>query len=145
MDAASWLIVESLSNWRVDRINGFTHFGIPQRFEKLASGMEAGDRLFTYVSGKSCFADIRKIIRKGVRRLPMGGDYELSLPLCIDTAPDLVLDPDHWVPVRDLKDRLTMTRDHTNWSQVFRVTLRRMHPADAVLIDRELNARAASA
>jgi hypothetical protein len=94
-EITNWLIVESFANWEVDFANNFSYFGLTARFEKLAKEMKPGDLLFTYVTVKSCFSDIRQLTKAGPRRLPMGGDYEISLPLCIDTAPELVLDPKH--------------------------------------------------
>jgi hypothetical protein len=81
-----WLIVETLPNWKVDQKNQFSYFGLTERFFRLNHDeIKLGDRLFAYVTGNSSFADIREVVKDGIRNLPMGGDYERSFPYCIDT------------------------------------------------------------
>jgi hypothetical protein len=141
---ADWLIVESIANWQVDSRNRFSYFGITKRFEKLASSMVPGDRLFTYVTGKSSFSDIRRVTKAGVRNLRGGGDYELSLPLCIDTEEVLVLRPADWLPVREIKDQLVLTKSvesSKGRGQIFRHTPRLLDPKDASLLETKLRER----
>lgn len=141
MHRTDWLIVESPSNWAVDRKNEFAHFGLPERFFYRREHFRAGDNLFTYVTGKSCFSDIREITKSGVRKLPMGGDYERSLPYCLDTKPVLVLEENRWLPVLDVKDKLKMTSQHSNWGLLFRSTPRKLDPSDAELLREFLTER----
>ena len=105
-----WLIVETLPNWKVDQKNQFSYFGLTERFFRLNHDeIKLGDRLFAYVTGNSSFADIREVVKDGIRNLPIGGDYERSFPYCIDTKPVLTLPPETWVSIHDLKDRLKLT------------------------------------
>src|ERR1041385_2285787 len=142
VQTANWLIVESLTNWQVDHANQFSYFGVTKRFEKkLTAELKSDDLLFTYVTGRCCFADIRRATKPGIRRLPMGGDYELSLPLCIDTAPALILEPEQWLPIGEIRDRLELTAGKKYWGQVFRSAPRQLDPKDAALLTRALHLR----
>jgi hypothetical protein len=100
-----------------------------------------GDRLFAYVTGKSSFSDIRQVVKHGLRKLPMGGDYELSLPYCIDTKPILILPPEKWVSIHDVKDRLKLTSGQAHWGNVFRSAPRRLDKADTALLADVLTAK----
>ena len=135
---SSWLIVETYPNWEVDRKNNFTYFGLTGRFEKLAKQIKPGDFLFTYVTGESCFSDVRKLTKPGPRPLKMGGDYDKALPICIDTAPVLVLERHKWIPISTLHDRLSLTAGKKYWSSYFRGALRLLGTRDAAILREKL-------
>ncbi len=143
-ETADWLIVESYPNWLIDQRNNFSYFGITARFEKLVSTMKVGDRLFTYVTGKSCFSDIRQVAKTVPRKLPMGGDYEQSLPLCIDTKLLFALPLDQWVPIKTVVQDLVLTRDKVHWGQVFRSAPRRLEPRDGAYLRKIITSRHSS-
>jgi hypothetical protein len=141
METTDWLIVETLPNWKVDQRNQFSYFGLTRRFFRLKDEIKKGHRLFAHVTGKSSFADIRQVIKDGVRNLPTGGDYEVSLPYCIDTKPVLILPPEKWVSIHELKDRLKLTAGQRNWGHVFRSAPRRLDKADAAVLVEVLTAK----
>ena len=134
MARTNWLIIESLENWKVDEKNGFLHFGFTKRFYRLKDLIKAGDQLFTYVTGVRAFSDIREVTKDGLRTLPMGGDYERSLPYCIDTKVLLVLPRDSWLPIHDVKDQLNLTAGKKYWSMILRAAPRRIEEDDAELL-----------
>jgi hypothetical protein len=72
----------------------------------------------------------------------MGGDYEMSLPYCIDTKPFLVLPRDKWVSVHDVKDHLKLTFGQKYWGQVLRAAPRVLEKADAAFLTSSLQERA---
>jgi hypothetical protein len=134
MARTNWLIIESLANWKVDKKNGFSHFGFTKRFYRLKDLIKAGDHLFTYVTGIRAFSDIREVTKDGLRDLPRGGDYELSLPYCIDTKPLLILPQDGWLSIHEVKDRLKLTAGQKHWGQVLRAAPRQLEKVDADLL-----------
>jgi predicted RNA-binding protein len=141
METKDWLIVESFPNWKVDEKNRFCYFGLTERSSRQKEHIKAGDRLFAYVVGKSSFSDIREVIKDGVRQLPRGGDYETSLPYCIDTKPVLVLPPKNWVSIHEVKDNLKLISGQSNWGYLLRMALRRLEKSDAALLTKMLAAR----
>lgn len=144
-ELSDWLIVESYSNWSKDHQRGFSYFGILNRFAKrLAVEMKTGHRLFTYVTGRSAFADIRIITRDGIRRAPLGDHYDDFVPYLVDTKPDTILPPDKWVSVKELKESLQITAGKIHWSHQFRVSPQWLDPRDAALLEKEIKSAAAS-
>ena len=138
----NWLLIESFENWNIDCNNQFSYFGFKESREKAAGFIHAGDRIFIYVTGKSCFADIRTAAKTGPRRLRMGGNYIDTFPICIDTTPLITLKPDKWVPFSELRSQLSFTKDLADWRQVFRTTQRLLTKADASLIEEAIKRRA---
>jgi predicted RNA-binding protein len=135
-----WLLVERLENWEVDRKEGFRRFGLPARKQRLAEQMRKGDKLIFYVSsGLSQFADIREVSEDGVFALGTGGGYDTAFPLFIATTPRLTLDPDKWVPIRDLIPKLSITSSKNDWRQVMRTSLREISDEDAEIIIDAMN------
>ena len=91
----TWLAVERLENWEVDRSEGFRRFGIPSYLERRAKTVEVDDRVIFYVSsGISCFADIRRITSPTVGKLGLSGAYDEGFPFHISTEPVLSLERD---------------------------------------------------
>jgi hypothetical protein len=140
MDVTNYLIVESMTNWEIDKKNGFTYFGMTNRYIKLAAGIKPGDRLFAYVSGRMCFSDIRVVTKHGYHKLGIEGEYDRALPICIATAPLLTLQPNQWLPIAGLIDQLMLTkeRERKNWSKILQSTPRRIEPADAHIIETKM-------
>jgi hypothetical protein len=140
-----WLMVERLENWEVDRREGFRRFGIPEHKAKLASGVRSGDQLLFYVSsGISKLADIRKVTEDGLRKLPMGGDYDSAFPLFLSTAPQITLARPQWVPLHPLTEALALTRGKSDWRQIMRTSIRRLSDDDGRLLANTITAAARS-
>jgi predicted RNA-binding protein len=143
MSTTDWLIVETFDNWKVDKRHQFSYFGISERHFYLNEHIKAGDNLFTYVTRKSAFSDIREVTKDGLRPLPMGGDYQKSLPYCIDTKPALVLPPDKWVSIYELIRDLKFIGGQANWMLLFRSAPKRLEKADAMLLRNALSSKLA--
>lgn len=128
----TWLIVERLENWEVDRDSDFSRFGLPERLERRASEVRKGDRLVAYVSsGISAFADVRQATSDGVEKLRFGGDYDTAFPICIRTESLFSLDRPQWVPIRTLVSELSFTKGKRDWRQLMRNSLRLLSQSDA--------------
>jgi hypothetical protein len=83
--AQAWMIVERVENWEVDEANKFSFFGLPKRYRRLAGEIAKGDLVFTYVSsGRSAFADIRKVRDDGLRQLRVQS-YDAAFAFCFST------------------------------------------------------------
>lgn len=134
-EPTNWLLVERAENWEHDKKNGFTHFGIPDRKEKLGRSIKKSDLLFFYVSsGRSSFADVREASESGVSKLRLGGEYDTPFQWCVRTKPILTLAPEAWVSIKPLIEKLALTRGKKDWRQVMRCSLRKLEAKDAAYI-----------
>lgn len=130
-----WLLVERLENWEADSRDGFSKFGISDMRLALANQIRKGDLLIFYVSsGISSFADVRRATANGARKLSVGGKYDTAFPWALSTEPVLTLERAQWVPIKGLLSSLALTRGKTNWTHMFRTSLRRMDPDDGSVI-----------
>jgi hypothetical protein len=130
----SWLLVERIENWRIDKAEGFSRFGLPARKEKMAADIRKGDLLFFYVSsGISRFSDIRRATQDGYAQLRHGGEYDTAFPIALQTEPVLTLPEPTWLPFKEVADRLSFSKGK-DWRQIMRSSLRRLGEQDANLI-----------
>jgi hypothetical protein len=129
-----WLIVERYDNWRVDRANNFCHFGVADRKKATAMKIKPGDLLVGYVSGKSCFSDLRKVLSPPIIRLRLGGPYDAPFSIALSTEPLIIPPEENWIPVKELAARLSFL-NATDWRQSFRSSLRPIPEADGRLLE----------
>ena len=126
----SWMIVERLENWCADRDSGFTTIGFPDRYRNRLKQLREGDELIIYVASRiSAFADVREITGQATRQRngsSMVGRYDNIYPIIVKTKPKIVLDRAAWLPIQDLLDRLTFTRELKDWRNTVRLALRRL-------------------
>lgn len=137
--AHSWLIIERLENWQVDRAANFAMFGLSNRYKKSAERIEKDDLIFCYVSsGISAFSDIRVAQATGIKPLRRRTDYDAAFDFYISTAPHLVLERPHWLPLKSILHELDLTKDRAEWRQMFRTSLRLLTPHDGQLLKTQI-------
>src|SRR5262249_1509688 len=108
--ARAWLIVERLQNWKVDEENGFSFFGLSDRYRKISSEIAANDLIICYVSGgPRAFSDIRMVKESGLRELEKQS-YKSNFAYCFSTMPILVLPRKKWVPLEEVASELDLAR-----------------------------------
>ena len=138
----TWLIIERFDNWQVDSANKFAFFGISSRSENTARKVAKDDLLICYVSsGMSAFSDVRRVRETGIKSLRVYTDYDTALPSCILTEPFIVLDRENWLPAKEVIRHLALTKEHKDWRQLFRTTIRALSEADAHYLLKALQAR----
>lgn len=134
----TWMIVERLENWCADRDTGFTTIGFPDRYRNRLEQLQEGDELIIYVASRvSAFADLREITGRATRKRNgslMVGKYDNIYPIIIETKPIIVLERDAWLPIQNLLDRLTFTRELRDWRNTVRSALRKLEAEDARLL-----------
>lgn len=131
----TWLIVERIENWTVDKESNFDKFGFSSRLERRASQIEKGDTLIVYVSsGISSFSDIRRVTSEKLQKLKYGGDYDSAFPVCVQTESVFDLPRASWVPIKELVSTLSFTKNKADWRQVMRNSLRILEHSDAEII-----------
>jgi hypothetical protein len=135
--AQSWLIIERIENWEIDRAADFQYFGLSNRYRNTVANIAEKDLVFCYVSGQSAFADVRVVREAGLK--PMKIQYYFDdFPLYIATAPLLVLPREKWIPVKEVADQLEMTRDRKDYRAMFQMSIRRLSPHDATFLNGRL-------
>ncbi len=126
-----WIIVERLENWKADKKDNFTKFGLKNRNRQVASSIEKGDILISYISSRiSSFADIREATASGVAHLKSEDDYDTAFELYVATSPKLVLDRPKWLPVKEIVTSLELTMERKEWASLFRTSLRKLSEKD---------------
>lgn len=135
-----WLIVERYDNWIVDRKENFVRFGLPERKRTTAGKIKPSDLLVVYVSGKSCFSDIRRVLSPAIITLRFGGSYDAAFSFALSTESFVAPAEENWVPVKELAERLSFLSP-TDWRQSFRTSLRSIPEADGRLVEQVLRKR----
>lgn len=139
-----WLTVERAENWEVDKTEGFCRFGLSDRKRILASQIEPGDLIFTYISsGKSSLADMRRVRSPALVRLKHGGNYDSPYPLAISTEPLIWLPQEKWVRIKTLAAELSFIDIRRDWRQQMRSSLRLLLQSDATILETALRSAAA--
>mgnify|MGYP003565319095 CR=1 FL=1 len=137
-----WLICERPENWVIDKQQGFTRFGLKKRYKKSADKVNIGDFVFTYIGGKkSCLADIREIIAPGTKPFRSISDYDAAFDIFLETKPYLILPKENWIPFRQIKDKLEMTRGKEHWYHCFRASIRKISNFDGEKLLEEVKSR----
>lgn len=132
----NWLIVERYENWRADKANNFSFFGVPKRKVKLAQEIKKGDTLITYVSlGFSSFADLREVTSDSLIDIHEKHQYDDIFQSGIATRAIEVLDEDNWVPIKEgLLDSLSITKGKKNWGNTMYNPIKKLSEDDAALL-----------
>jgi hypothetical protein len=136
-DAHTWILTGSPANYAVTSELGFRLIGCKERRRRQALEMEPGDRIVLYLTQRMCFA---------ASVLVTGEMFEDSTPVWpgkpgkadpypwrLPTEPELVLEPERWLPAETLVDELAhigkWPREH--WKLAFQGQLRTISDADA--------------
>jgi len=139
----TWILTGSPANFAVTRELGFSVIGFKERRRRQALEMEAGDRIFFYITKVSAFAASATVVGELFEdREPIWPGKPGSpdqYPWRIPIAPELVLDEAEWIPaesmVGELEHIAKWPREH--WKLAFQGQLRTITPADSKkLVDR---------
>lgn len=130
-----WLIVERRENWEADFTSGFSLFGIPESKLGLASKINKGDILISYISsGISCFSDVRRVVSDKLQKTANKFMYDEPYPYYISTESVHYLPIENWIKVHDVIDKLGLTRNRKDWRQLFRASLRQLSDEDGIFL-----------
>ena len=147
--AQAWVLTGSLDNFIATRERDFGLIGLKERRRRLAEQVEAGDRIFFYVTGVQAFGGVVRVT---------GPMFEDRTPVWpgkpgradpyrwrFETEPVLTLDEERLVPAAELAGQLEHVRkwpaDH--WHLAFQGQLRAVSDADAELLERRIREAAA--
>ncbi len=141
--ARTWILTGSPANYAVTSELGFRLIGCKERHRRQALEMEVGDRIVLYLTQRMCFA--ASVLVAGDMfedRTPVwpgkpgrADPYPWRLP----TEPELVLEPERWLPAETLVEELAHIRKwpREHWKLAFQGQLRTISDTDAdVLLGR---------
>ena len=105
MNNKSWIIVESLNNWKEDKKNNFKLIGInPKKIKQKK--ISNGDIFFTYISKIKKFSDCRRVISVETHETPSNINYDKDFPNCIKTEIVKELKEENWLELKLLLNSL---------------------------------------
>jgi hypothetical protein len=138
-----WMIVERLENWEADQKNGFSFFGLSDRYRNIASQINKGDKVFCYVSSAiGAFSDIRVVRDSGIKQMSQDTlhIYNKHFAFCFTTSPLLVLPRGIWVPLSQLLSTLELTKDRAPPGQraLFQTSIRRLSTTDGETLEKAI-------
>ena len=146
--AKTWVLTGSLENFRATRDHGFQVIGAKERRRRMAERIEPADRIVLYITGLQAFAGIIRVT---------GGMYEDRsqiwpgkptgpdpYPWRFETAPEAVLEEDHFLPAVEIAQELEHVRKWPpqHWQLAFQGQLRTVSDADARLLERRIREHA---
>jgi hypothetical protein len=144
----TWILTGSPENFAATRERGFRLIGMKERRRNQALDMEPGDRIVFYLTQVGRFAGSAVIegemFEDRTKVWPGKPGNPDPYPWRFETAPEVVLDEEEWVPAEELKDELEHVRKWPaeHWRLAFQGQLRIVSDADAALLLDRLRAAA---
>jgi predicted RNA-binding protein len=149
--AKTWVLTGSLENFRATREHDFRVIGAKERRRRLAEQIEPGDRIVFYVTGVQAFAGIVRVTGEmyedRTKLWPGKPGKADPYPWRFETAPELVLDDDDFVPAAELVGELEHVRKWPaeHWQLAFQGQLRTVPDSDAALLEQRIREAAPAA
>ena len=140
---SNWIVVGSAENYEIARSRGFDMFGFKDSRKREASSMEKGDKLIFYLIGIMKFGGIATVEGEAfVDTTPVfktekkpNEQYSNRIP----TSPDIILDQDQWLDVKEYATRLEFTRARGEyWRLAFQGNLHKISDADYDLLRHDI-------
>src|SRR5687768_14522482 len=144
----TWILTGSPENYAATREHGFGVIGLKELRRNFATEIAVGDRIVLYLTKRMVFAGaIRVSGEMHEDRSPIwpGKPGKVDpYPWRFATEPEVVLEPDEWLPAEDLVGELEhiakWPREH--WKLAFQGQIRAVSEHDAALLAERLQARA---
>ena len=143
----NWIVVGSPENFEIARERGFDMFGFKSSRRRESAEMKAGDKLVFYLTGIMRFGGIANVESEvfedhtpvfKTEKKP-GEDY----PYRVRTSPDIILDPDQFLDVKEYATRLELTRRRgEHWRLAFQGNLHKISDEDYQTIQSDARAAA---
>ena len=136
---SNWIVVGSAENYEIARARGFDMFGFKDSRRREAASMEKGDKLIFYLIGIMKFGGIANVEGEAfVDATPVfktekkpNEQYSNRIP----TSPDILLDEDQWLDVKEYPERLDLTRSRGEyWRLAFQGNLHKISDEDYKMI-----------
>jgi hypothetical protein len=144
----TWILTGSPENFAATREHGFSVIGMKEGRRRMAEQMEPGDRIVFYLTKIMAFAAsvtiTGELYEDRTKIWPGKPGKADPYPWRFETAPEIVLDEDAWVPAETLADDLEHVRKwpREHWKLAFQGQLRTVSDHDARLLTERLEAAA---
>ena len=148
MPGSAFVLTGSIDNWRATRERDFRIIGLKERRRRLAETIEAGDRIFFYVTKVQAFGAIARVtgemFEDRTRIWPGKPGKADAYPWRFATEPLLVLEEQDFLPAEDVATELEHVRKWPaeHWRLAFQGQLREVPAADAALLERRMREHA---
>ena len=146
----TWILTGSPENHAATREQGFSVIGLKERNRNRALEIEPGDRIVLYATQVKAFAGsilvTGEMFEDRTKVWPGKPAKADPYPWRFETAPELVLKEDEFVPAEELARELEHVRKWPaeHWQLAFQGQLRRVSESDAKLLDRRMREAAGS-
>jgi len=147
----TWILTGSPENLAASAALAFTLVGLKERRRNQAEAMEPGDRVIHYVTRTMAFAASLRLTGELFEdRTPVWpgkpGAAD-AYPWRFAAAPELVLEPDRWLPAEAVRTHLEHIRKWPaeHWKLAFQGQIRPIGEADATVLLEAMGARAGAA
>ena len=147
----TWVLTGSQDNYEATRERGFTLIGMKERRRLQAQQMVPGDRIVLYLTKVMAFAGSMRLTSELFEdREPVWpgkpGNPD-PYPWRFHAEPEIVLDPDEWLPAEQVKDELEHIAKWPaeHWKLAFQGQLRIVSEHDATLLLDRMRAGAGAA
>ena len=147
----TWVLTGSQDNYEATRERGFTLIGMKERRRLQAQQMVPGDRIVLYLPKVMAFAGSMRLTSELFEdREPVWpgkpGNPD-PYPWRFHAEPEIVLDPDEWLPAEQVKDELEHIAKWPaeHWKLAFQGQLRIVSEHDAALLLDRMRAGAGAA
>jgi hypothetical protein len=144
----TWILTGSPENFAATREHGFSVIGCKEGRRRMAEQMEPGDRVVFYLTKVMAFAAsvtiTGEMYEDRTKIWPGKPGKADPYPWRFETAPEVVLDEDAWVPAETLADDLEHVRKwpREHWKLAFQGQLRTVSDHDARLLTERLETAA---
>lgn len=144
---ANWIVVGSAENYEIARARGFDMFGFKDSRKREAGTMKPGDKLIFYLIQIMKFGGIATVESESFEdHTPVfktekkpGEGYSNR----VKTSPDILLDEDQWLDVKEYATLLDLTRSRGEyWRLAFQGNLHKISDADYDLLRKDIEAAA---
>ncbi len=139
-----WIVVGGLEIFGKTREMGFTRHGFKSTRRNMANGIQPGDRLAFYVTGKKQFAATvtvtSPVVEERTRIWQSVKKPDELYPYRAGIAPAVVLDESQWLDAEPYHDRFTWTQKwpRANWTLAYQGNLHEVPEADFRLLEGDM-------
>ncbi|ACZ42795.1 protein of unknown function DUF55 [Thermobaculum terrenum ATCC BAA-798] len=131
-----WLSLFTRETWLECAQHGFRVAGFPQHRWATVRRISPGDMLICYLTGASSYVGLLRVTGEPYQDDAVIWSSQI-FPSRLPVEPIVTLHPDHGVPIKSLRDRLSYFRSSTNphaWTGYFRTSPAQIRPEDARVI-----------
>lgn len=131
-----WLCTTSELNFNSDAKRNFDVTGFTERNNKIVKKFKPGDRIVYYINGISKIGAIVEVTSEYFRsEEKIWIDEDETWPSRATVKPIIVLEKEHFLDIRSIKENLTFVPKSSGWGMAFRGSIRSLSEEDYLFIE----------